>query len=283
MDKTRAMPILASAVMALSLTACQGMMGGRDSQQTSSAQPSTQASRSAAAAEQQAVAPDMVRDIQRTLGAKGYDAGAPDGIYGSSTEQALRNFQRDQKLNATGQLDTQTLAALGLTGEAQAGQRAATGATSSSSAPSYTPTTRRQGAMAPQPSSRQSASARPTQDQVRTIQQNLAERGYDAGQVDGRWGARTQQALSDFQRDQNLQASGRADPQTMAALGVESGSPSTQTGMSPAERRALPPTGSQAPGSARESERQPVNPGQAPDTRPLPPEQQELPPANPNR
>lgn len=273
MSMSRAKPIVASAVVALSLTACQGMMGGKDSQQTSSAQTSSaqtsQASRTAAAAEQQAVAPDMVREIQRSLGAKGYDAGAPDGIYGASTEQALRRFQRDQKLNATGQLDAQTLAALGVTGEARAGQRAATGGPTPSGSRSYTPTTQRQGAMAPQSSSRQTASA----DQVRSIQQNLADRGYDAGRADGIMGPRTQQALRDFQRDQNLQASGRADPQTMAALGVESGSPSTQTGMTPEERsRDLPPTGSQAPGSVRESERVPTYPGQTPDTEALPPE-----------
>jgi peptidoglycan hydrolase-like protein with peptidoglycan-binding domain len=234
MGDIRAMPILAGAVMALSLAACQGM-GGRDSQtssgqtnsgqtssgQTSSGQTTSQSSRTAAAG-QQALAPDMVRDIQRTLGAKGYDTGAVDGVYGAGTEQAVRKFQRDQKLSATGQLDTQTLAALGLTGAPQAGQRGTT---------SYTPTTQRQGAMATQPSS----------DQVRSIQRNLADRGYNAGKVDGRLGPRTQQALRDFQRDQNLQASGRADPQTMAALGVESGSPATQTGQVPVERQPLPP------------------------------------------
>lgn len=214
MDKTRAMPVLATAVMALALTACQGMTGGKESQQSSSAAPASSSQSS-----QQAVSPDMVRDVQRSLGAKGYNAGTPDGVYGASTEQALRKFQRDQKLSATGQLDTQTLAALGLTAAA-AGQRS-----------SYTPTTQRQGAMATQPSS----------GQVRGIQQNLADRGYDAGRVDGLWGPRTQQALRDFQRDQNLQASGTADPQTMAALGVESGSPSTQTGMTPEQQRALPP------------------------------------------
>ncbi|MBC7905267.1 MAG: peptidoglycan-binding protein [Rhodospirillaceae bacterium] len=295
MDKTRAMPILASAVMALSLTACQGMMGGKDSQQSSSAQTSSgqtasQSSRASASAEQQAVAPDMVRDIQRTLGAKGYDAGQPDGVYGASTEQALRRFQRDQRLNATGQLDTQTLAALGLTGDAQAGQRAATGGAAGSR--SYTPSTQRQGAMATQSQSRLSS------DQVRNVQQNLADRGYDAGQPDGLWGPRTQQALRNFERDQDLQADGRPDPQSLAALGVETGSPATQTGQMPSERRSpppsqqrgsvdleqrdvedpgqqqglLPPTGSQAPGSARESERETVNPGQAPATRPQPEE-----------
>lgn len=231
MDKTRAIPILASAALAVSLAACQGM-GGREA--SSGAAPSASSAQTSAAsasggrpgmAEPQAAAPDLVRDVQRTLGAKGYDAGAPDGVYGPGTEQALRKFQRDQRLNSTGQIDVQTLAALGLTGEARPSQRAAPGS-------GYTPTTKRQGAM-----------ATPPPDQVRGIQQTLADRGYDPGPTDGRWGPRTQQALRDFQRAENLQASGRPDPQTLAALGVETGSPTTQTGELPAESNTAPPQG----------------------------------------
>lgn len=262
MDKTRAMPILASAVVALSLTACQGM-GGKEPQQTSSAQPSsaqTSSGQPTSQASQQAASPDMMRDVQRSLGAKGYNAGTPDGVYGASTEQALRKFQRDQKLSATGQLDTQTLAALGLTG-----------GTASSRSSSYTPTSQRQGAMA--------TPSHLSSNQVRSIQQNLTDRGYDSGRPDGVWGPNTQQALRSFERDQNLQADGRPDPQTLAALGVESGSPATQTGQMPEERRPLPPTG-----SAPEIEREPVYPpSETPDTRALPPEQQVPPAAEPVR
>lgn len=173
----------------------------------------------------------------------------------------------------------------------------------------YPPTTQRQSASAA-PSHRRTASAVP-RAQVREVQQNLADRGYDPGPVDGLWGPRTRQAVRTFQRDQNLAANGRADHQTLAALGIETGSPATQTGQLPAERSApapqverstvvppsergalppqqnpgdvdvqqrdvpnpsqqqglLPPTGSQAPGAARESERAPVAPGGAPDTR----------------
>ena len=277
MDKHRVMPILAGAVVAVSLTACQGMMGGKDSgQQTSSAQAA-----SGAAGQQQAMSSDLVRDIQRGLSTRGYDVGPQDGVFGSSTEQALRKFQRDQRMNASGQADAQTLAALGVVGGASAGsQRAYT------PSPAYTPTSKRQGAMAPQQSGAQRVDL--SQDQVRSVQQNLAQRGYDPGPVDGRWGQRTQSALRNFERDQDMRADGRPDPQSLAALGVEGAGPGTQTGQlpddnpadarrqgldSPArERGELPPTGSQAPGAAPESERAPLNPGGAPDTRANPPE-----------
>ncbi|HLO78093.1 MAG TPA: peptidoglycan-binding domain-containing protein [Magnetospirillum sp.] len=228
MDKQRVMPVLAGAVLAVSLTACQGMMGGRESAQTSSAPAG-----STAAGNQQALSSDLVRDVQRGLASRGYDVGPQDGIFGDSTEQSLRRFQRDQRMNASGQIDAQTLAALGVIGGAS--QRASAGAPGSRD---YVPTSRRQGAMATPSSATRVGLSR---DQVRNVQQTLADRGYDPGRPDGRWGARTQQALRNFQRDQNMQANGRPDQQTLAALGLEAGAPGTQTGQLPAENREAVP------------------------------------------
>lgn len=105
----RALPILAAAALALSTAACQNMPWGQDKTGTTGQQTGA-----AAATEQQAIAPDMVRDIQRRLSQRGYDTGPVDGIYGDSTQSALRNFQKDQNLKSSGQLDEQTLAALGV-------------------------------------------------------------------------------------------------------------------------------------------------------------------------
>lgn len=265
MDKPRVMPILAGAVMAVSLTACQGMMGNK------SDQPSSQTSSTAAttSAGQQAMSTDLVRDVQRGLSSRGYDVGPQDGIYGDTTEQALRRFQRDQKLTASGQVDSQTLAALGIPSNTLA-----TTSRSGTASRDYVPTSKRQGAMATQSSTPRVGL---NQDQVRGVQQNLADRGYDPGQVDGRWGPRTQQAVRDFQRDQNIQANGRPNPQTLAALGVETGSPATQTGQLPAETPpAAPPPQRELtnPPPAPPIQREPVppagNPGAVPAPQPNP-------------
>lgn len=58
----------------------------------------------------------VVREAQRALNDKGFSAGAVDGVMGPHTEQALRDFQQSQGLNATGNLDQQTLSALGVSG-----------------------------------------------------------------------------------------------------------------------------------------------------------------------
>ena len=56
----------------------------------------------------------FVRSVQQALSDRGYNAGAPDGRWGPATEEALRRFQASQGLQATGQPDAQTVAALGV-------------------------------------------------------------------------------------------------------------------------------------------------------------------------
>jgi peptidoglycan hydrolase-like protein with peptidoglycan-binding domain len=62
---------------------------------------------------------EQVRQVQEKLNAIGYHAGSVDGVLGPQTESALRRFQRAQNLDATGHIDSKTLAALdrGRTGQ----------------------------------------------------------------------------------------------------------------------------------------------------------------------
>jgi peptidoglycan hydrolase-like protein with peptidoglycan-binding domain len=58
---------------------------------------------------------DDVRSVQEALKGKGHDPGPVDGIIGPRTQQALRAFQRAQKIQTSGQLDSSTASALGVT------------------------------------------------------------------------------------------------------------------------------------------------------------------------
>lgn len=60
-----------------------------------------------------------------------------------------------------------------------------------------------------------------SENTVRSVQQRLNEKGYDAGAVDGRWGSNTENALRKFQQAQNLPVTGTLDTQTTAALGID--------------------------------------------------------------
>jgi len=55
---------------------------------------------------------------------------------------------------------------------------------------------------------------------IKQVQQKLHERGFDAGPVNGDFGAKTQTALGQFQLANDLPVSGTLDRQTLDELGV---------------------------------------------------------------
>jgi hypothetical protein len=86
------------------------------------------------AAGQEAPDESVVRNVQQALRDKGIDAGPVDGIWGPQTSSGVRQFQKDQGLDTSGQLNSQTLGALGIAGEgsASAGESAKPAAKSGS-------------------------------------------------------------------------------------------------------------------------------------------------------
>lgn len=72
------------------------------------------ASRSSTAPAAGTASDETVRNAQSVLNARGYDAGAIDGLWGPNTQSALRRFQADRGLAPTGMLDDETRTALGV-------------------------------------------------------------------------------------------------------------------------------------------------------------------------
>lgn len=60
---------------------------------------------------------DDVADLQRRLGALGFDAGRVDGIFGPATERALRDFQRNSGATTDGVCGPEVLGALSRLGD----------------------------------------------------------------------------------------------------------------------------------------------------------------------
>ena len=88
---------------------------------------------------------------------------------------------------------------------------------------------------------------------VRQAQERLASEGFDPGSVDGRLGQQTQQGLMDFQQAKGLEPTGQLDPQTIAALGVDTGSSAAAGGSSSDE--ASPETAPSTPEPSAAPER----------------------------
>jgi peptidoglycan hydrolase-like protein with peptidoglycan-binding domain len=58
-------------------------------------------------------------------------------------------------------------------------------------------------------------------EQMKLTQETLRDLGYASGPIDGVMGSGTAAALRAFQQQEGLRATGRANPETLAALGIE--------------------------------------------------------------
>jgi peptidoglycan hydrolase-like protein with peptidoglycan-binding domain len=107
---------LVIAAFALSATAAMAHGNKQTSAQTSGNQASNAAAQSADGTSGTAMQQDesSVKQAQQALNDKGFNVGTPDGIAGPKTAAAVKKFQQQQNIGASGQLDQQTLAALGI-------------------------------------------------------------------------------------------------------------------------------------------------------------------------
>jgi hypothetical protein len=55
-----------------------------------------------------------IREVQMKLNQKGFNVGEPDGVMGPKTRDGLAQFQRQQGLKESGDIDSQTADALGI-------------------------------------------------------------------------------------------------------------------------------------------------------------------------
>ncbi|TPE67845.1 peptidoglycan-binding protein [Halalkalibacterium halodurans] len=192
------------------------MNGNNGGQQTSSSTPS---STSNSTILRFGSSGQAVRDLQEKLKAKGFYNHSITGQYGRITTEAVREFQRANRLSVDGIAGPQTLAAL--TNQAPA-----------ASAPQYNApvqqtTVLRQGSRG---------------DAVRDLQRSLKDLGYYRMSVDGIFGAGTTTAVREFQRKMGLTVDGIAGPQTLNALNVNP-RPNTSNGQSSSSGGNTAPSG----------------------------------------
>ena len=124
------------AVAALASAPAWANDNAAQSQGDQQSAPQAQASQSgqSRSGQQQSESKQTVKQAQEKLSAAGYEVGQPDGIMGPKTQAAIKKLQQDKQLNATGQLDQETLAALGVSEESSStGSSSSAGSTGSSS------------------------------------------------------------------------------------------------------------------------------------------------------
>jgi peptidoglycan hydrolase-like protein with peptidoglycan-binding domain len=131
-----------------------------------------------------------VRSAQTQLENDGYYGGPVDGIDGPLTHQAIRRFQRDNNLEATGRLNRATQDQLGVQYSSEVNPPEANTVIAPSSAT------------------------------VTAAQRSLQRSGFYKGNLDGLMGPETEAAVREYQKNSNLEVTGQLDPSTLNNLGV---------------------------------------------------------------
>jgi peptidoglycan hydrolase-like protein with peptidoglycan-binding domain len=127
----------------------------------------------------------QVKSVQQALSVKGYDPGPADGALGPRTRGAIRAFQVANGLSATGAIDANLLASLGIAG----GTATPPGGTAGTSL-------------------------------IAAIEGELVERNYAAGVIDGVLDSQARNAIAAFQQDAGLSVTGQASQTLLDALRV---------------------------------------------------------------
>jgi lytic murein transglycosylase len=134
---------------------------------------------------------EQTLELQTLLNSLGYDAGPPDGLFGSRTRVAVRGFQADQGLAADG---FPTLSLLDRV--------------------------RTRAGITPEPARVPHGLDRAG---VRQLQRLLNRLGYSAGAADGRIGDRTRAAIRSFERARGMEVRGRATDVVLEAARAAAG------------------------------------------------------------
>lgn len=139
-----------------------------------------------------------VMDLQRRLDRAGYDLSV-DGMMGARTRAAIREYQMENNLNASGALDNATLDLL-----------------NSGTIRSRTAADLRNSARLNATGNMYDFNTMSRAD-IRDLQMRLDRAGYNLS-ADGVAGARTRAAIRSYQQANNLRATGMLNAETMASL-----------------------------------------------------------------
>ncbi len=131
--------------------------------------------------------PDSIRAAQTVLRDRNYYNGPISGVMNLATRDAIRRFQEDRNLTATGYIDFETARALGI--------------------PSDT-------------GGRPSQTLFTSPESIRFAQMTLRDRGLYSGPINGQMTNATRAAIRQLQQDNNLQVNGDLDMRTARLLGI---------------------------------------------------------------
>ena len=190
---------------------------------------------------------DEVKTIQQALITLGYLRGTADGIFGNNTENAVRKFQKKNKLTADGLVGAKTKELLLSKASGSSGKTsAADSGTGSTVAAKNQPGTSSGSSLFGGDYSTIRNGSRGIR--VRALQNALITLNYLSGSADGSFGKKTEAAVIAFQRSSKLKADGAAGKKTLTALekAYKSGDKSSSPAASPDPKTSSDPVQNEA-------------------------------------
>ncbi|MDI6758389.1 MAG: peptidoglycan-binding protein [Candidatus Omnitrophota bacterium] len=158
-----------------------------------------------------------VEEIQRILKDAHFDPGPADGVMGSRTRKAIRDFQKEKGLWPSGKVDSKTWLELSREKEALKKETAAQ--------PLIFPSEEHQRDIRPEEEiarirepQEKTAKAKLPQDRKKQIQIALQKAGFYKGKIDGKIGPQTKEAIKAFQKAKGLKVDGTVGTKTWAEL-----------------------------------------------------------------
>jgi peptidoglycan hydrolase-like protein with peptidoglycan-binding domain len=152
---------------------------------------------------------EIINDIQRELGRRGYYDGVVDGLYGPKTDAAIRDFEQTAALKPSTEPNEALLQSI-LRAPAKLAR----------ATPAATPGVRPAQAPGEAAGERPAASKR-----VIALQRALAEYGYGQIKPNGVVDAETQVAIEKFERERKLPITGQASDRLVRELAAMTGRP----------------------------------------------------------
>ncbi|RJO65727.1 MAG: peptidoglycan-binding protein [Candidatus Omnitrophota bacterium] len=158
-----------------------------------------------------------VEEIQRILKDAHFDPGPADGVMGSQTRKAIREFQKEKGLWPSSKVDSKTW--LELSREKEALKKETTVQTLVFPSEKYPGDVKSEEETArirePQ---EKVAKARLPKDRKKQIQIALQKAGFYKGKIDGKIGPQTKEAIKAFQKAKGLKTDGAVGAQTWVEL-----------------------------------------------------------------
>jgi peptidoglycan hydrolase-like protein with peptidoglycan-binding domain len=158
-----------------------------------------------------------VEEIQKILKDAHFDPGSTDGVMGSRTRQAIRNFQKEKGLWASGKVDSKTW--LELSREKERLKNEAPVKLLGLPFEKYPREVKSEEEIARirQPQEKTIKAVLP-KDRKKQIQIGLRKAGFYKGGIDGKMGPQTKEAIKAFQKAEGLKMDGAVGTKTWAAL-----------------------------------------------------------------